>query len=490
MKVIKINEKDNVMVALEPLKKGEMLSDIEVKENIASGHKFAICDIQEDEDIIKYGEPIGHATTNIKKGYHVHSHNMATNLSGLKKYQYNPSNIDVPNYRIEKKIYGYRRKNGHVGIRNELWIIVTVGCVNSIANRIIHKFQQENDLSHIDGIYAYSHPYGCSQMGKDQEHTIRILQDLVIHPNAGGILILGLGCENNQLLPFYESLKEIDNSRIKYLNCQDSLDEVSDACQILISILDCMNEDKREEISFSDLTFGLKCGGSDGLSGITANPLVGKFSDKMAVNGAGIILSEVPEMFGAEHILMNRAKDPIIYKKITEMINRYKQYFISHDQVVYENPSPGNKVGGITTLEDKSLGCIQKAGTSQINDVLDYGEKQIKHGVNLLYGPGNDMVSVTALAASGCQMVLFTTGRGTPFGGPVPTVKISTNSALAKNKPHWIDFDAGRIVDGVNLDSLSNQFIDYIIEVINGKKTNNELNHYKEIAIFKQGVTL
>lgn len=490
MKTIKINEKDNVIIALEKINKGEQIEDIIALEDIDPGHKIATKDIEANQNIYKYGEAIGHATLKIKKGEHVHSHNMKTNLSGLKEYAYTKSNCSISPYQPKRKIYGFKRKNGKVGIRNELWIIVTVGCVNQVANKIISTFTKNRDLSKIDGIYTYAHPYGCSQMGEDHQNTVKILQDIVNHPNAGGVLILGLGCENNQLSSFYQSMGNIDSERIKYFNCQDTENEIDMACHLLSELLVKMQNDQREEISFSDITFGLKCGGSDGLSGITANPLVGKFCDKMVACGSSIILSEVPEMFGAEHILMNRAKDTQTFKKIVDLINKYKQYFIDHKQVVYENPSPGNKAGGITTLEDKSLGCIQKAGTTTINGVLDYGEQVSETGVNLLYGPGNDIVSVTALAASGSQIVLFTTGRGTPFGGFVPTVKISTNSKLFETKPHWIDFNAGSIADGCSMEDASEQLINFIIDVINGKYTNNEKNGYKEIAIFKQGVTL
>ena len=490
MKTIKINKKDNVIIALEKINKGEQIEDIIALEDIEPGHKIAAIDIEANQNIYKYGEAIGHATIKIKKGEHVHSHNMKTNLSGLKEYSYTQSDCFINSYLPKRKIYGYKRKNGKVGIRNELWIIVTVGCVNQVANKIIKAFTENHNISKIDGIYTYAHPYGCSQMGEDHQNTVKILQDIVQHPNAGGVLILGLGCENNQLSAFYHSLSNIDPERIKYFNCQDVDNEIDKACQLLSELLAKMNNDQREEIKFSDITFGLKCGGSDGLSGITANPLVGKFCDKMAACGSSIILSEVPEMFGAEHILMNRAKNVKTFDKIVKLINNYKQYFIDHKQVVYENPSPGNKAGGITTLEDKSLGCIQKAGSSSINGVLDYGEQVCEKGVNLLYGPGNDIVSVTALAASGSQIVLFTTGRGTPFGGFIPTVKISTNSKLFETKPHWIDFNAGSIAEGCSMEEVSEQLVDYIIDVINGKYTNNEKNGYKEIAIFKQGVTL
>lgn len=490
MKGLQIHPNDTVIIALEDAQAGDFVEDIQVKNEIKAGHKIAIRDIQESEPIIKYGESIGHATSVIEKGEHIHTHNMKTNLSGKSSYHYTPVATPTSMKKPKRELYAYRRGNGSVGIRNELWVIVTVGCINSIANTIVKTFQTKHALADIDGIHTFAHPYGCSQMGEDQTHTIQILRDIVTHPNAGGVLVLGLGCENNQLLPFYQSLQDIDPKRIRYLNCQDVEDEISEGCAILSEIYEEMRYDHRVQVDYQDITFGLKCGGSDGFSGITANPLVGYFSDEMLAYGANSVLSEVPEMFGAEHILMNRANDKTTFDDIVDLINAYKEYFIAHHQVVYENPSPGNKAGGITTLEEKSLGCIQKAGTSNICDVLAYGEKRKKKGISLLYGPGNDMVSVTALGASGCQLVLFTTGRGTPFGGFIPTVKISTNTNLYKHKASWIDFNAGKLLDGETMEAVGEQFINTLIDIINGKKTRNEENDCREIAILKQGVTL
>lgn len=490
MKTLQINEKDNVLIALEAGKAHDYVPDFELLNDIEPGHKIALCDIQENQEIIKYGESIGHATRFIKEGEHIHSHNMKTNLSAMKDYTYSPVKTPTYSFHSSRKLTGYKRHNGEVGIRNELWIILTVGCINSVANTIVHEFKQRHTLKDIDGVFTFNHPYGCSQMGADQENTIQILKNMVTHPNAGGVLVLGLGCENNQLKPFYDSLENIDSRRIRYLNCQDVEDEVTTAINILEEIYEEMRYDVRSEIEFKDITFGLKCGGSDGFSGITANPLVGRFSDKMCSMGANSILSEVPEMFGAEHILMNRAYDEATFHKIVNLINDYKNYFIQHNQVVYENPSPGNKAGGITTLEEKSLGCIQKAGTSAITDVLNYGDIRQKEGVSLLYGPGNDMVSVTAMASAHAQLILFTTGRGTPFGGFVPTIKISTNTNLFLKKKNWIDFNAGVLLEDKTLDETSDFLIDKIIDIINGEKTQNERNNCREIAIFKQGVTL
>lgn len=487
---IQIHENDNVCVALKDLPAGTNEQNVVLLDNINRGHKIALKDIKTGEQIIKYGQCIGEATTDIKKGCHVHTHNMKTCLSGVKEYSYNPVSVKqkklVPPYQIT----GYKRSNGSVGIRNELWVIVTVGCINSVAKKIINAFQNQHTLDDIDGIYTFEHPYGCSQMGQDHINTVKILQDIVTHPNAGGVLVMGLGCENNQLKAFYEGLSDIDQNRIHFFNAQDVNDEIEEGIRHLEEIYNVMRQDQREPISFSDLTFGLKCGGSDGFSGITANPLLGRFSDRMLSYGANIILTEVPEMFGAEHLLMNRARDKKVFDDIVSLINNYKEYFIANNQVVYENPSPGNKAGGITTLEDKSCGCIQKAGSSIIDGTIDYGDKRIISGLNLLYGPGNDLVSTTAMGAAGAQMVLFTTGRGTPFGGFIPTVKVATNSEIYTKKEHWFDYNAGVCAEGKTLDEACDELVDLIINIINGNRSSNERLGYKEIAIFKQGVTL
>lgn len=445
--------------------------DDNVKVNLDNGHKYAIRNIAKGETVIKYGFPIGLAKEDIKIDEHIHTHNLMTALSGEKDYEYHPviNNIKKEN---PFTISAYLRKNGDIGIRNDIWIIPTVGCINGVANAIADK----------TGAFAFTHPYGCSQLGDDLAVTQKILCNLIKHPNAGGVLVLGLGCENNNINELKKVLGSFDNSRIKFLNTQDSSDEITDGIKIVHQLKSLADNDKRVEVPVSKLKIGLKCGGSDGLSGITANPLVGKITDKLTSMGCVAVLSEVPEMFGAEQILMNRCADISVFNETVKLINTYKKYFISHNQPVSENPSPGNKEGGITTLEEKSLGCVQKGGKAIVTDVLDYGDIAKKSGLNLLNGPGNDMVAVTNLTAAGCNMILFTTGRGTPLGAPVPTVKISTNTSLSVNKKSWIDFDAQLQNDSELLNLITN--------VANGQKTKNEINGYREIAIFKDGVTL
>ncbi|KGQ54864.1 altronate hydrolase [Gallibacterium anatis str. Avicor] len=491
---IQIQAQDNVAVALQNLSAGTVIhladKEIILKQDIPRGHKFAVKDIAAQENIIKYGYPIGHATCDIASGDYVHTHNVKTNLSDINDYSYQPNFPAIDINEADREVQIYRRANGDVAIRNELWIIPTVGCVVGIANQIRQRFLQQNPADDIDGVFTFSHSYGCSQLGDDHQNTKVMLQNMVKHPNAGAVLVIGLGCENNQIDAFRETLGDYDPQRVKFMVSQHFEDEVEAGLELLQQLYQQMRNDRRQAGKLSEVKFGLECGGSDGLSGITANPLLGNFSDYLTAHGGTTVLTEVPEMFGAERILMSHCRDQETFDKTVAMVNGFKHYFISHHQPIYENPSPGNKSGGITTLEDKSLGCTQKAGHSQVVDVLKYGERLCKAGLNLLTAPGNDAVATSALAAAGCHMVLFTTGRGTPYGGFVPTMKIATNSELAQRKRNWIDFNAGRLVEDVDMSQLLDDFIKNVVEIVNGKPTKNEINQFRELAIFKSGVTL
>jgi altronate hydrolase len=486
---LKINTSDNVAVALKDISQNESFMDVKLVQNVSRGHKFAISPIKKNENIIKYGYAIGHATMDIEVGEHIHTHNLKTNLKGILNYEYSPKLVEK---NVSKKgtFMGYKRKDDKVGIRNEIWIINTVGCVNKVAEKIAKESNILFD-GKTDGIFTFAHPFGCSQLGEDHVQTQRILANMVNHPNAAGVLVLGLGCENNNIPEFKKVIGHYDENRVKFLISQQSEDEIEDGVKLISEIVSYAEKFQREEIDIAKLVIGLKCGGSDGFSGITANPLVGSLSDKIIQYGGTSILTEVPEMFGAETILMNRCETKAIFNKTVNLINDFKEYFIRYDQEIYENPSPGNKDGGISTLEDKSLGCTQKGGTSNISDVLDYGETVVTTGLNLLKGPGNDTVAITNLMSSGAHIVLFTTGRGTPIGGPIPTVKISTNSELANRKKSWIDFNAGVLLENTSMEDLTDEFFNYILGVASGTiRTKNEINEYKEISIFKDGVTL
>ncbi len=489
---IRINPKDNVAVALTTLSAGSELNvdgcAVILSEDIQRGHKFALCSIGEGSPVIKYGCPIGTALCAIRKGQHVHTHNIRTNLSDKLEYSYDPAPRAALSSR-SASFMGFKRPDGRAGVRNELWVIPTVGCVNSIAQKIA-KDNAHLVSGSIDEVVAFTHPYGCSQMDDDQENTRRLLADLIHHPNAGGVLVLGLGCENSNIGVLKDYIGSYDPRRVKFLQCQDVDDELGAASKLMEELARYAGSFSRESLPASELIIGVKCGGSDGLSGITANPTVGAFMDKLISCGASGVLTEVPEMFGAETLLMDRCIDRECFDKMVKLINDFKDYFASNGQTIYENPSPGNKAGGISTLEDKSLGCVQKSGSAPVMDVLEYTGRVRMKGLNVLSAPGNDLVSSTALAASGAQIVLFTTGRGTPFASPVPTVKISTNTALAEKKQNWIDFDCGGIADDETIADCSERLFGYVLEVASGRKVRAEEAGYHDMAIFKKGVTL
>lgn len=491
-KCLKISAQDSVAVALAALSKGETV-DVEgepvtLVTDVPAGHKFALKAIAEGEAVVKYGYPIGQAKCDIAVGEHVHVHNLKTRLSGELTYEHHPK-VQALETQEPMSFLGYPRANGSVGVRNELWILPTVGCVNDVA-RALERKAQSLVGGGVENVYAFPHPYGCSQMTEDQENTRRILADLATHPNAGGVLVLGLGCENSGVDFIRERMGEYDEKRVRFLVCQQVEDEMEAAMKLLCELAENMRGEKRVPCPASRLIIGLKCGGSDGFSGITANPAIGGFSDWLIAQGGSTILTEVPEMFGAETILMDRCETTELFDQTVALINDFKRYFEEHHQTIYENPSPGNKAGGISTLEDKALGCTQKSGFAPVKDVLAYGRKVQKQGLNLLSAPGNDLVAATALAASGAQIVLFSTGRGTPFASPVPTVKISSNTDLATRKHGWIDFNAGRLLDGMSLPELSQDLMDYVLRVASGEQVCSERSGFHDMAIFKTGVTL
>lgn len=490
--LLRITERDNVAVALSSIKSGTTVRvgdfEITLKTDVPAGHKVSLRDISQGDRVIKYGYPIGCAACDIAAGSHVHTHNLHTLLSGELKYEHHPAHPALK-AAPPAAFFGYPRKDGRVGVRNELWILPTVGCVNDIA-KALEREAQSLAGGGVECVSAFTHPYGCSQMGDDQDNTRRILADLATHPNVGGVLVLGLGCENSGVSFIEERMGDYDRNRVRFLVCQQVEDELAEGMRLLTELAENMRGEKRVECPASKLVIGLKCGGSDGFSGITANPVIGGFSDMLVSQGGTTILTEVPEMFGAETILMDRCDTKELFEKTVALINDFKRYFEEHHQTIYENPSPGNKAGGISTLEDKALGCTQKSGFAPVRDVLTYGEKVKTAGLNLLSAPGNDLVASTALAAAGAQIVLFSTGRGTPFACPVPTVKISSNSALSGFKRGWIDFDAGALLSGGTLPELSQALMEFVLDTASGQKVCSEKSGFHDLAIFKTGVTL
>lgn len=479
---LQINPKDNVAV---------IMVDVEGPDAVPRGHKIALKDIRKGEPVYKYGFPIGKASKDIAKGEWVHSHNLSTGLGENLEYNYEPVDTPATAPTVAPEIHAYKRKDGNIGIRNDLWVLPTVGCINGSAKTVAERLKNEAaGISGVDDVIAFTHNYGCSQLGDDHANTRKAIAALARHPNAGGVIVLGLGCENNKMEDLKKEIGDYDPERIHFITAQDVQDEIEEGVKAGRELLKVMSKDTRSAVPASSLKVGLKCGGSDGLSGITANPLIGLFADRLVSWGGSVVLTEVPEMFGAETILMNRAESKEIFDDAVNLINDFKDYFRKSGMPIYENPSPGNKAGGITTLEEKSLGCVQKGGHSPVVEVLKYGDKITKPGLSLLNAPGNDLVASTALALSGCHMVLFSTGRGTPFGTCVPTLKIATNNGIAARKPQWIDFSAGPLAEGEDPAKALDQFTDLILKVADGEKTKQEISQNKEIAIFKTGVTL
>jgi altronate hydrolase len=488
-----IDPRDQVATALRDLEAGETVTvfgeAVVLRDPVPQGHKLAFRPIGEGEEVIKYGWPIGRATRAIAPGEHVHVDNVKTLLDGVESYEFRPASPEPAPLAPQRSFMGYRRSNGKVGTRNEIWILCTVGCVGATARRLAEMASQRF-AGRVDGIHAFPHPFGCSQLGDDLAHTRQLIAGLAQSPNAGGVLVVGLGCENNQLKALLEAAPDIEPDRLRAFTTQSVGDEYEAGLEMIEQLVQRAEQDEREPVPLSELVVGLKCGGSDGFSGVSANPLVGRVADAVAAAGGTPVLTEIPEIFGAERILMARAKDEKVFEAIRDVVDDFKRYFIDHGQPVYENPSPGNKAGGITTLDEKSLGAVQKAGRAPVVDVIRYGERVRKHGLTLLEAPGNDAVSSTALAAAGANIILFTTGRGTPMGFPAPTLKIASNSGLAQRKPNWIDFDAGTILEGEDFGAATERLLDLVIATASGQETRSERNGEREIALWKQGVTV
>ena len=482
-----IHPDDTVAVALRALARGEKVLGVTLRQDIPAGHKFAIKDNVAGEEVIKFALPIGRALSPIKKGEWVHTHNVGSQLDGIHSYAYQPRTAPRTAIPLDRRTFmGFLREDGRAGIRNELWILPTVACVNGLAARLAREIGGQVP----GGAAAFTHPYGCSQTGADLDRTRDMLIRMACHPNAGGVLVLGLGCENNLLCGFQAALGNRGGARVKYLNTQSVGNETQAGLSLLSELASVMAGDMRVPLPLDKLVVGLKCGGSDGYSGITANPLLGAFTDRLLASGGSAVLTEVPEMFGAETVLLNRANNKETYRKVLHMINHYKRYLKRQGQSLDGNPSPGNKEGGLTTLEEKSLGCVQKSGSGPIVDALPYADTVSRKGLSLLYGPGNDLCAVTALAAAGCQMILFTTGRGTPLGSPVPVVKVSASTELARQKPHWTDFDAGTLITGERMPQAAQRLAEYCLNVADGAQTCSEINGYRDFALLKDGVTL
>ncbi|PXW78391.1 D-altronate dehydratase [Blastomonas natatoria] len=496
---MQVHASDTVAVALRGIDAGSGIavgnSEVTLVCDIPEGHKFAIRPHSLNDRVVKYGLPIGRASAAIEPGEHVHSHNLVTALVGEQVYAAGGASEHAGSInRTDAMIWhGYRRADGRAATRNEIWILPTVGCVALTAEQIARQAEQRHAAliaaGRIDGIIAYPHPHGCSQLGDDLAGTRALLAGLAAHPNAAGVLLLGLGCESNQLEALIEAIPPSARNKVRSLSSQSAGDELADTAAIIDAMVAEAAMAEREPLPLSALVVGLKCGGSDGFSGLTANPLLGRFSEMLAAAGGTPILTEIPEIFGAEQALLDRACDAQTFKQAAALVNRFKRYYLDQGLPVSENPSPGNIAGGITTLEEKSAGAVQKAGTAPLTSVVAYGGQAIRPGLALLEAPGNDAVSSTALTAAGATLVLFTTGRGTPLGFPAPTVKIASNRALATSKAHWIDFDASAALDGP-VEQVDRDFLDTLLAIASGQRTAAERGGQRAIAIWKNGVTL
>ena len=486
-RAVRVDPADNVATLLDDGQAGESVAGVTLTDDVPRGHKVALMPIAAGDPVVKFGFAIGATRRAIATGEHVHSDNLATALAGALDYRYAPATQPLVSAAEAATFEGYVRGDGRVGTRNEIWILPTVGCVARTAERIATRAAAALG-DRVDGVHAFAHPHGCSQLGRDLDGTRAILASLACHPNAGGVLVIGLGCEENQLAALIAEVPAWRRGAIRTLVAQASADEVAEGCALVAELAD-QAACARSTVGLDRLVLGVKCGGSDGLSGLTANPLVGRISDRVARAGGRVIATEIPEMFGAEQTLMNRAADAGVFDAIVGVVNGFKRYFLDHGETVSENPSPGNVAGGITTLEEKSLGAVQKAGRAMVTDVIAYGARATRDGLTILEAPGNDAVSSTALAAAGATAILFTTGRGTPMGFPVPTIKIASNSDLASRKPGWIDFDAGAVLDG-GFDAAEAALVARICAIASGGETAAERNGEREIAIWKRGVTL
>lgn len=496
-KALQIHAIDNVAVALCALERGVVVhgafGTVTLADDVPQGHKMALSAIAAGMAVTKYGLPIGKARCAIAAGAHVHGHNLATALTGEVAYAAPAAVVAAAGVPSSRTWQGYVRADGRAATRNEVWILPSVGCVGLTAEQVAREANARHAAliaaGRIDGVMAFAHPHGCSQLGDDLDGTRALLAGLAANPNAAGVLLLGLGCESNQLADLLAAIPQSVRGKVRVLSSQAAGDELAEAGALVDELVAQAAQAERETLPLSALTVGLKCGGSDGFSGLTANPLLGRFADVLAGAGGTPVLTEIPEIFGAEQALLARATTAQTFEKAAALVNRFKRYYLDQGLPVSENPSPGNIAGGITTLEEKSAGAVQKAGTAPLVSVLDYGEQAALSGLALLEAPGNDAVSSSALAAAGATMVLFTTGRGTPLGFPVPTVKVASNQALAQAKPHWIDFDASLALrEGTAAADAA--FLDQLIEIASGRKTAAERAGQRAIAIWKRGVIL
>lgn len=499
MSAIKLYPQDTVALATSELKKGQTVTvdgeTITLLDDIPNAHKIALKDFETGEAVRKYDNIIGYASKPIKKGEWIHSHNEVTGLGKSKEYTYDFNPISIFPGESDKTFMGYDRADGGAGIRNHLAIISTVFCANGPLRKLARMAEAKYPATeNFDGIIAFDQEFGCSQTGKDLVTTCKIIAGIAKNANFGGVLLVSNGCEMAIPSVLEQYMGDYDKKRIRTLTLQEVEDEFTAGMELIDEIMEEMKDDKRTPININRLHIAMNCGGSDGYSGITANTLLGTLCDTLVKEGAIMNMTEVPEMMGAEHILMNRAADKSIFDDIVKMMYDYDAYFARYGEKAADNPTQGNKAGGLTTLEEKSLGCIQKGGHCAVMEVLEYGERATKNGFVLVSGPGNDLAGVSGQIAAGAVLTIFTTGRGTPCGFAGPTFRLASNTALATRKSNWIDYDAGRLLTAKTpeeVEALNKELYDAIMATVNGQyRTRTEENGYYILGALKDGVTL
>jgi altronate hydrolase len=494
---IHLHPTDNVAVARVPIPAGTSLRidglPVTTMDAIPAGHKVALWDIQPGEVVERYGQVIGRAKQAIQAGRHIHTHNLAFEELQL-EYEFPVGDTPVPTARPDAPTFlGYQREDGRVGTRNYIAVVAASNCAAHTAEQIARSYEGETMPPNVDGVVAFPHGEGCAHAaeGPDIDQLRRTLGGVLIHPNVSGAVILGLGCETNQI-DHYLGVGGPRSTRLAGLTLQSSggtRGAIEAARRQIARFLEQASAEERTPAPASKIVLGLNCGGSDSFSGITANPALGFCSDLLAELGGTPVLAETTEIFGAEHLLVKRARNREVAEKLLDCIRKYKVYLNRFAGSFDDNPSPGNKEGGLTNILEKSLGAVAKGGTSPLIDVYDYAERVTAPGFTFMNTPGYDPVSLTGLAAGGCNLIAFTTGRGSAIGFPtIPVIKVATNSNTYRRMTDNMDVNAGAIADGeATVQQIGQAIFDLMLEVATGRHTCAERLGHKEFVPWRIG---
>jgi len=495
---IHLHPTDNVAIARVQLGAGTELrvagQRLEVKEAISAGHKIALVAIPQGAVVLRYGQVIGRARQPIERGRHVHTHNLAFEELHF-DYEYPSGETPLPARRASPTFLGYPREDGSVGTRNYIAVVAASNCAAHTAEMIARSFDGESLPANIDGVVAFPHGEGCGHtIGPDTAQLRRTLAGVLAHPNVSAAVILGLGCEVNQI-EHYLGPNAPRTSRLVGMTLQSSggtRGAVTAARAEIARLMEQCSAEQRKEVPASGIVLGLNCGGSDSFSGITANPALGVCSDMLAELGATAVLAETTEIFGAEHLLVRRARNRQVAEKLLSFVQGYKQYLTRFAGSFDDNPSPGNKEGGLTNIIEKSLGAVAKAGTSPLTDAVDYAEPVHTPGFVFMNTPGYDPVSLTGLAAGGCNLIAFTTGRGSAIGFPsVPVLKIASNSHTYRRMQDNMDINAGTIADGEkSVQQVGGEIFEMLLRVASGERTRAESLGHQEFVPWRIGPVL